>query len=302
MPDIYLFARNGMGNYLTGTGMREDMLMQFFNILLDQPGVVLSGDFAVTETSTPSMAVTVAAGRAFILNSSYTVNTPNLTRFWGVLAEEFELAISSNSSGSTRYDIAVVSIDTGATPNDYATNVATVEIVEGTPGAGVPATPSNALKLAEIEVADGAASITDAEITDSRTFVSIDDTFLGKAFDDTSWTPALYKSDGVTSLSGTVQISKFEKDGRRITMQLSVSAIGDPSGSKIYIDLPELAKVESANNIVIGAGYCSDGANKMCYAYIETGDDDKAVISVYGVTAWGASNSFNLTMVYESAT
>lgn len=167
----YVFARNGMGNYETGAGMREDMLMQAFNIFNHQAGVVLSGDMVVTERAAgANMSVDVAAGRCFILNSAYSVNTANSTKYWGLLSDAItNLSITSNTSGSTRYDLIVANIDTGASANDYATNVGDIEVVVGTPGAGQPATPSNSLLLAVLEIPTGTTTqIVDADITDSR--------------------------------------------------------------------------------------------------------------------------------------
>jgi hypothetical protein len=46
-------------------------------------------------------------------------------------------------------------------------------VVKGTPGAGVPTTPANHYKLAEIEVVNGETEITNAEITDKRTQVHL---------------------------------------------------------------------------------------------------------------------------------
>ena len=179
----YVFAKNGMGDYTTGTGMREDMLMQAFNILNHQAGIVLSGDLVVTQrVAGANMSVDVAKGRCFVLNSSYVANTANTTRFWGMLSDAItNLAISTNVSGSTRYDLIIAKIDTGAAANDYATNVGTIEVVDGTPGAGQPATPSNSLLLAVLEIPDGTtAQIVNADITDSRVraHLSLDDSIL----------------------------------------------------------------------------------------------------------------------------
>ena len=59
---LYPFSINGMGSYEDGSGMREDMHMQPFNIGNYQAGVVLSTDMLVGVTSPASMAVKVAAG------------------------------------------------------------------------------------------------------------------------------------------------------------------------------------------------------------------------------------------------
>ena len=171
---IYIFAKNGMGDYTTGTGMREDMLMQAFNIFVYQAGIVLDYDLKVSQNTSPDMSVNVAAGRCFVKSSSYVDNTPNDTKYWGFLNgndEIVNLAIATNTSGLDRFDIAVAKVDKAAAADNYATNVGTIEIIQGTDGAGVPATPSDSLKLAEISVPDGTTvQIVDADIEDTRTY------------------------------------------------------------------------------------------------------------------------------------
>lgn len=169
MSNTYVIAKNGMGSYLEGTGMREDMLMQAFNIFNYQAGVVLSTDLTVTETSPASMAVKVAAGRCFVQNSSYTVNTANSTKYWGVLCEEFTLAVDTNTSGSNRVDLVIVKVNPGATPNSFGTNVATVEIVKGAAGGATPSLPNHSLLLATLTIPTATTtSITNAMIADNR--------------------------------------------------------------------------------------------------------------------------------------
>lgn len=298
MPSTYVFARNGMGDYATGTGMREDMLMQVFNMFLFQAGVFASTDFAVTETGTPSMAVTVAAGRCFVLNSSYAVNTANSTKFWGVLAEEFELAIGANVSGSTRYDIVVVKINTGAAANDYATNVATVEIVVGTPGSGVPATPSNCLKIAEVEVASGATSITDSEITDSRVFIQMKSS--ESDVDWTDFTPLSYGGTGSMTFTGvTVNTCKYMRVGRKVTVVYDLTGTSGGTGSfNLWFELPVDIRPNADGVYSVGAGKFAD------QTVTSTGkggrvsiDATKIYTSKYDTSNWGLAAGQNIAGV-----
>jgi hypothetical protein len=173
----YVFSKNGMGDYETGTGMREDMLMMPYTNYLYRAGIVESGDLAVSQRGAgANMSVDVAAGKCMVANTSYSANTANSTKYWGVLSEGItNLVINTNTSGSTRVDIVVVKIDTTAAPNDYATNVGSVIIVEGTPGGGTPATPSNSYKLATITIPTGTTtSITTAMIADNRARAYVD--------------------------------------------------------------------------------------------------------------------------------
>lgn len=109
-------------------------------------------------------------GRAYVLNDGYAANGTNpkywLTRFAGATET---LTFASNSSGSTRIDLICVFVDTSVSDgNSDNTGVASLVVVQGTPGAGVPATPANHLALYRVTVADGATNIEDVNVTDVR--------------------------------------------------------------------------------------------------------------------------------------
>jgi len=153
----YVAIRNQM------TNVQDDDLMHvaddFFG---SNSGVVGSSDYEVTQSDPVGMTVDVASGRAYVWCSS--LNTHMRT----YLDSSTQVSIDSNSSGSTRYDIICIKIDTSITPDADGSNIASIVVVKGTPGSGVPSTPANHYKLAEVEVADGETEITDNEITDTR--------------------------------------------------------------------------------------------------------------------------------------
>lgn len=158
----YISLINGMSN------AQADDLMSFATDLLDgSSGIVASTDYAVAQSSPVAMSVTVGTGKAYIYISSLA------SYYRTILDAAATLSIAANSSGSTRIDTICIKIDTGATPDANASNVATVVVVQGTPGAGAPATPANHYKLAEVTVANGAVSIVTANIADSRTQLNI---------------------------------------------------------------------------------------------------------------------------------
>lgn len=170
---------DGKGDYTAGTGADTSDLTFWTTATAYQAGVLKSTDLAVTERGAGAdMSVDVAAGQALVLNSSWAANSVDETRFWPIVNDAtFNITISANSSGNDRIDIIVAQIDTATAPNDDGTNVIDLEVVEGTPAGSpsAPATPSDALKLAEVAVANGATSITDAEITDARQWCGIQD-------------------------------------------------------------------------------------------------------------------------------
>lgn len=152
---------------------------------VDSEGVLnlAGGHLQVAQSATPGMSVQVAAGIAYVGNDSFTEFSGTL-KYWDVIVDAIvSPAISSNSSGLTRIDLVCLKIDTAATPNANATNVASVIVVAGTPGAGQPATPSNHLLLAVVTVADGSTSIVNANITDSRSQVEFKSVLIPSSSD-----------------------------------------------------------------------------------------------------------------------
>jgi len=106
-----------------------------------------------------NMSVDVASGRAMVRGMVAELTaTDNLT-------------IAANSSGSTRIDRIVVQV---ALSGAASTHTITLEVLQGTPGAGAPALTQTAttweMSLAQVSVADGASSITNANITDERAY------------------------------------------------------------------------------------------------------------------------------------
>lgn len=142
------------------------------------------GQLLVKENGTPNMSVLVDPGVFYVLNDSWTEFSSSLKYWDGIMDAQVNPAISSNPSGSTRIDLVCVKIDTGVTPNANASNVATIVIVEGTPGAGAPALPNNHLLLATVTVANGASSIVNANIADNRVKIFIDPDFINLIDED----------------------------------------------------------------------------------------------------------------------
>jgi hypothetical protein len=157
-------------NTTAGAGYRywQDEDFSRFSTEFLSEGVIMHVDGNALHISekgaVADMSVDVAAGMCIVeitrngrTHKVYVENTASAN-----------LAISSNASGSTRYDLVCVKVDTAIDPDTQADNMSSLIIVEGTPGAGVPATPSNYLKLAEVEVINGAVTIPNAKIVDRR--------------------------------------------------------------------------------------------------------------------------------------
>lgn len=167
-----------MGLYTLRTGATshpEDTVLQLVTDLIETSGVlnVTSGDhFLVEAQASPDMTVKVNTGRAYIkgdTGNAYPIR----------LDADANVTITANSSGNPRIDVIVLYIDKSAAANTTASNIATLVAVAGTP-AGSPTAPDDTaiqtaigasnpyIILAEVEVANGASSITSGEITDVR--------------------------------------------------------------------------------------------------------------------------------------
>lgn len=137
---------------------------------------VANGDLDVRQrTLGANMSVDVLTGWALIettrLSQTFKVFVQNLTLT--------NLVIAANSSGANRVDAIIVRVSKTADPNLGGTNVATVEVVLGS---GVSAlsdgdiataiSSDDFIRLANITVANGAVSIVNANIADTRSAVS----------------------------------------------------------------------------------------------------------------------------------
>lgn len=158
----YVAIRNQMSN------CQDDDLMALARDLFGaNSGIRDSGHYEVAENSPVAMTVEVAAGVAYVYSSSLSIHMRTY------LDAAVTKTIDANSSGSTRVDLICIKIDIATTADANGSNIATVIVVKGTPGAGAPTTPANYYKLAEVTVVDGETEITDTEISDSRTTFSI---------------------------------------------------------------------------------------------------------------------------------
>lgn len=169
--------RNGMSNATEG-----DILGNASDVIKDLGVVDLAGGhLLVTEDSPKGMTVQVAGGVVYVPNSNYDELDSDTPKFYPVVGSAEVLTIDSNVSGSTRYDIVCMKVDKTIMPDPDADNIATKVVVKGTPGAGVPATPANHYKLAEIEVVNGETEIENSMITDTREQVTVDERFVSFA-------------------------------------------------------------------------------------------------------------------------
>lgn len=129
---------------------------------------------SVTENSPQAMSVLASAGKALLSLTKAGVT-------WNVIVintASQSVTIPANSSGSNRVDAIIVRVDKDAEPNTLKTNVGTIELVQGT---GVSALSDGAIttavgsdgwyRLANVTVVNGASTIANTSIADTRSKV-----------------------------------------------------------------------------------------------------------------------------------
>lgn len=181
---VNIRIRNGMTRTGGDGGASEGDLRGQWSDAIDTIGVVDldGGHLLVHEAGTPAMTVVVDEGVGYIPNTSFDETDSESIKFWeGVVSGTTgsrTLVIGANSSGQTRIDQICLKIDPGASPDPHASDVAELIVVEGTPGAGIPATPSFYLAMANVTVVNGATEIEDADISDVREQSNLKDAFM----------------------------------------------------------------------------------------------------------------------------
>jgi len=220
-------------------------LMAIVKDLFDgNSGIVNTSDLLVTQSDPLAMSVTVPAGVIYHYISSAA------SYYRHKLADAATvLNIDANSSGSTRYDLVCVKTDLTATPDADGYGVATPLIVKGTPGGGVPSTPANHYKIAEVEVDDGASSIANAKITDRRTMIQF-------AKVDTDGTLAANSNSKIASQKAVKTYSRYSSIYLGINSYSDTQILTEPvDGGKLIL----LGTGNSFNATLPAVSACASG-------------------------------------------
>lgn len=129
-----------------------------------------TGAFAVNAQGTPAMFVDVTAGVAYITATPSSQTSQTLRAYMSAASTSY--AISANASGSTKYDWIYLKVDptkAGGTEDAAADDVTALYTSRSSSNTADNASPPTyGILLAIITVANGASSITNANILDSR--------------------------------------------------------------------------------------------------------------------------------------
>lgn len=189
-------------------------------------GVRRTGDLAVTQSGTPGMSVSIAAGWGVIVgNFTTNVGTYGFYNDGAVTA-----TITTANPSLPRIDLVCITVNDSAYTGSL--NSVVVQVVAGTPAASptVPATPTNSLALARVAVAAGATTILNANITDVRTRADIvEATFTSST---TSTVPVRIELNAaqtgnalqIVNSSGTV-LNGFDSSGNLLTGGIDAASL-----------------------------------------------------------------------------
>lgn len=178
--------------------------------------------------------------------------------------------LAANASGSLRIDLVVLEILEGSSKGR-------TRVVQGTPGAGVPATPNNCLPLASVSCANGFTVITSTEVTDLRRRA------VGHVYE-------VFPAADVNGLGSTWQtlctLPAFTlANDRSVRIEMMAKFIKtDASNSKVAIRVINTAQ---ANVFVTGIGQQKIGA---------TGGDSDEIVLGAAVTKPCLAGAYTLAM------
>ncbi len=157
-----------------------------FNRLLThffEEGVVqgVGGALAVTQRGAgANMSIDVASGLALIQFTTTLLASNTTMKSWLYNDATVNLAVPTADLTHPRKDRVVAKFDVSVDPNSVASNIVSIELIQGTPAGSpsAPAEPSNSITLAIIDVPASDTAITTGQITDSRPFVTFSTSVL----------------------------------------------------------------------------------------------------------------------------
>lgn len=158
-----------------GSHTAENDRLTANQIVWTQTGVRRTNDLAVSQSATPAMSVSIAAGWGIIVGD-YTTNMGAYS-FYNDAATT--ATITTADPTNPRIDRICVTVSDSAYTG--TTNTIAFNVVAGTPAGSpvAPATPTNSISLATVAVAAGVTTILNANITDTRVRTKIDEVVLG---------------------------------------------------------------------------------------------------------------------------
>jgi len=296
---------SGLGGANEGhiQGFQDDIITGVAGGVADKAG----GQCLVTQNSPLGMSVLVADGVVYIPNADYIANLATATKYYRVVIKtEDPVTIPSNTSGSDCQHGLDVVVNKVTVPNEYGSNVATLVVTLGTPGAGAPAVPDNGYRLAEVEVVDGATQIANVSISDTRTQISINDVVISTNIVTKTGTQTLSNKTLTspvinTGISGTAKASAAEvatgTDDTKIVTPLAAAPYANSSMARQAIINGNFDVWQRGTSIALTAadGYTAD----RWYVKTATAGTDKTVSREDGTGVNGSYYCARVKMVSD---
>lgn len=218
-------------------------------------GIVTTGDFAVTQTGTPSMNVSVGVGRIWLpgTNVGNVVggNFSSQAMYYGQNPAAQTVSIATSDPVNPRIDVVYAAVQ----DSQYAgtSNAGIISVVTGVPSPtpATPAIPANALALKKVNVPANASSIVNANLSaPTPTLKAINPSFrLGTAYTPI-WTGVTDFGTG-GSLTGTYWVEGDRVRVRSKAMFGSGAVLGN---SVVKCPLPPGFPIAGTETFHLGTG------------------------------------------------
>lgn len=204
----------------------------------------MTGAFGVNASGTPDTLININTGVAYVTATPSSQNSQCIRAKCTVTGT---LTISSNSSGSTKYDWIYIKVDatTAANPNTAADDVVTIVASRSSSAStddGTP--PTYGYPIAVVTVANGFSTITNGNIRDLRTnsIVNLGSSSVSSGWIDLGYTPNTVTANGnrsydlvfnSTDLTGTLSPGMRLKNTRLVTAPTQCTDL-EASSSQYY--------------------------------------------------------------------
>lgn len=187
-----------------------------------------TGAFAVNAQGTPDMTVAVSTGVAYVQG---TPTSQNSQTFRIKNTASSNVTISANSSGSTKYDWVYIKLDATKLngPNVAGDDAATLTTSRSTSQSSDDGTPPTyGYPIAVVTVANGATSITNGNIRDSRAncIVNLGSSSVSSGWTDLGYAPNTVTANGNRSYSlvfNSVDLTGTVSNGMRLKLPRTVT-------------------------------------------------------------------------------
>lgn len=265
MADYASVLTGGTSSYATTSedinALATDILSQgVVGTIGNTSGVApATGALAVNAQGTPNMTVAVTAGKAWVTVTPTSQGSQKLRA--NIAAQN--ATIAANSTGGTRYDWIYVAMSASgaANPAVDGTGVASITVSRSTSIStdnGTP--PTYGYNIAKVTVANGATSITNGNIQDMRTAITVASNSAADGWTTAEATPATVTANGNRSYSlvfSSVDMTDTVSPGMRLKMTRTVTAPTQctdlESGSSQYYSKSSPNKLTFTDDFVCSA-------------------------------------------------